>query len=55
MLGHPLDCKSFDYFGGACYFTDNAAVPVGTGQLKPKTDSFYYEEGFQIVLFVTDD
>ncbi|CAJ0942130.1 unnamed protein product, partial [Mesorhabditis belari] len=40
----PLDCKSFDYTEGHCSLTVEAAVPLGTGQLKQNRKSEYYEK-----------
>ncbi|CAI4226078.1 unnamed protein product [Auanema sp. JU1783] len=42
--GERLDCRSFDFSLKTCAFTKEAAVPVGEGQLKQKSDSFYYEK-----------
>ncbi|CAI5444962.1 unnamed protein product [Caenorhabditis angaria] len=43
---HPLKCKSFDYIPSisTCYFTKEAAVPVGNGQLKQKESAAYHEK-----------
>ncbi|CAB3401381.1 unnamed protein product [Caenorhabditis bovis] len=41
-----IDCKSFDYDSATstCYFSSEAAVPVGNGQLKQKDETFYNEK-----------
>ncbi|CAJ0581214.1 unnamed protein product, partial [Mesorhabditis spiculigera] len=40
----PMDCKSFDFSDGQCALTVEAAVPLGGGQLKQKSNSEYYEK-----------
>uniref|UniRef100_A0A8R1IME4 Apple domain-containing protein n=1 Tax=Caenorhabditis japonica TaxID=281687 RepID=A0A8R1IME4_CAEJA len=44
--GSRLNCKSFDFEPNTstCYFTSEAAVPVGNGQLKQRDDVSYHEK-----------
>ncbi|KJH50491.1 PAN domain protein [Dictyocaulus viviparus] len=44
ISGNALDCRSFDYTPPLCSFSSESSVPLGSGQLKQRNGSFYYEK-----------